>query len=78
VDECKTLAEGNACGRIHLEQHGSGRGLHSPTFKLNVSAFCGIQGAFMGCLGSVYEVSRSIRVYFMSETAQVEMKSGRV
>ena len=27
------------------------RGLHSFTFKLNVSAFCGIGGAFRGCLG---------------------------
>jgi hypothetical protein len=26
-----------------------GRGLHSSTFRLNVSAFCGIGGAFSGC-----------------------------
>ena len=26
-----------------------GRGLHSSTFRLNVSAFCGIGGAFRGC-----------------------------
>ena len=28
-----------------------GRGLHSSTFRLNLSAFCGIGGAFRGCLG---------------------------
>ena len=27
------------------------RGLHSCTFWLNVSAFCGIGGAFRGCRG---------------------------
>ena len=27
------------------------RGLHSSTFRLSVSAFCGIGGAFRGCLG---------------------------
>jgi len=26
-----------------------GRGLHSSTFQLNVSALCGIGGAFRGC-----------------------------
>ena len=30
-----------------------GRGLHSFTFRLNVSAFCGIGGVSMGCLGAV-------------------------
>jgi hypothetical protein len=29
------------------------RGIHSSTFRLNVSAFCGIGGAFMGCLEGV-------------------------
>jgi len=28
-------------------------GLHSFTFRLNVSAFCGIGGAFKGCVGGV-------------------------
>ena len=31
----------------------AGRGLHSSTFQLNVSAYCGIGGAFRGCLRSV-------------------------
>ena len=32
------------------------RGSHSSTFRLNVSALCGIGGAFRGCLGGVLEV----------------------
>ena len=32
------------------------RGLHLFTSRLNVSAFCGIGGAFRGCLGIIYEV----------------------
>ena len=31
------------------------RGLHSSTFQLNISAFCGIGGALRGCLGGVWE-----------------------
>jgi hypothetical protein len=30
-----------------------GRALHSSTFRLNLSAFCGIGGAFRGCLRGV-------------------------
>jgi hypothetical protein len=30
-----------------------GRGLHSSTFRLNLSATCGTGGAFRGCLGVV-------------------------
>jgi hypothetical protein len=29
----------------------AGRGLHSSTFRINVSVFCGIWGAFRSCLG---------------------------
>ena len=29
------------------------RGLHSFTFQLNISAFCGIGGVFIGCFGAV-------------------------
>jgi len=64
------------------------RGLHSFTFQLNVSAFCGIGGALRVCLGVVSRVFRRCRgnwgvlgiyrVYFVSDTAQVELKSGRV
>ena len=41
----------------------AGRGLHSSTFRLNVSAFCGKGGAFMDRLGGVSEVSGDIRGY---------------
>ena len=38
----------------------AGRGLHSSTFRLNVSAFCGTGGAFRGCLGGAQEVNGGI------------------
>jgi len=38
-----------------------GRGLHSFTFQLNVSAFCGIQGALRVCLGVLLRVFRRCR-----------------
>ena len=37
------------------------RGLHSFVFQLNVSALCGIGGAFRGCLGGVQGASGSIK-----------------
>jgi hypothetical protein len=40
-------------GKDSGEGGNGGRGLHSSTFRLNVSAFCGIGGTFRGCLGSV-------------------------
>jgi len=94
------------------------RGLHSSTFRLNVSAFCGIgvllgvvqgafrgcsegvQGVFKGCSGDVQGVSRGcsgsvqgcsggvqgvswgikrcLECISVLETAQVELKSGRM
>ena len=39
---------------------GLGRGLHSSTFRLNVSAFCGIGGASTGSSGGVQEVLEGI------------------
>ena len=43
---------------VHLLQHvdvppARGQGLHSSTFRLIASAFCGIGGAFWGCLWGV-------------------------
>ena len=38
-----------------------GRGLHSSTFRLNVSAFYGMGGAFRGCGGGVQEVAGGVR-----------------
>jgi len=40
------------CARILLRMP-SARGLHSSTFRLNVSAFCVIGGGIWGCLGGV-------------------------
>ena len=33
-----------------------GRGIHSSTFQLNISALCGIGGAFRGCLRGDWQV----------------------
>jgi len=30
-----------------------GRGIHSSTFRLNLNAFCDVEGAFRGCSGGV-------------------------
>jgi len=38
-----------------------GRGSHSSTFQLNVSAFCGIGVSFRGCKGGVKQVTGGIR-----------------
>ena len=64
----------------------AGRGLHSSTFRLNVSVYCGIGGMDRGCvygmlrgfLGGVGRHRGLSKVYFVSETVQVELKSGRV
>jgi TPR repeat protein len=44
-----------------LCERGEGRGLHSFTFQLNVSAFCGIEGALRVCLGVILRVFRECR-----------------
>jgi len=61
VDECKPLATGQHVEGILASEIASHTcpicydlmawGLHSSTFRLNVSAFCGTGGAFRGCLG---------------------------
>ena len=70
--------------RVYLYRSGfarfSGGGLHSSTFRLNVSAICGIGGAFGCCLGCLRGVGGYLgffRVCFVSETAQIELRSGR-
>jgi hypothetical protein len=58
-----------------------GRGLHSSTCRINVSASCGKGGALGAVKGVVLGVEgylRVVRVYFVSSTAQVELKSRRV
>jgi hypothetical protein len=37
-----------------------GRGLHSSTFRLNVSAFCVLGGAFRSRLRGVWQVAKGI------------------
>ena len=59
----------------HVE---TGRGLHSLTSQLNLSAFNGIGGALKGCVARVEGVFRVCRVFCVSDTAQVELKSERV
>ena len=58
MDECKPLMAGETV----IQQRDmsrelifvrTGRGSHSTTFRLTISAFCGIGGAFRGCLGGV-------------------------
>jgi len=41
-----------------------GRGLHSSTFRVNLSAFCGIGGALRGCLGGVRGLPGAIKGVF--------------
>jgi len=59
VDECKPLpgsvssCSTNSPSAVILALT---RGLHSFTFQLNVSAFCGNGGASRGCLGAVLGV----------------------
>jgi len=41
--------------------HPGGRDLHSSIFRLNVSAFCEIGGAFRSCLRGLQQVAADIR-----------------
>ena len=88
MDECKPLVAGDrelfrraSDGKLSAP----GRGLHSFTCRLSSSVLCRI-GVHVGVVqGCVYEVSWGIkeyhgvfRVYFVSETAQFELRSGQV
>ena len=72
--------------RVCRERHGAGgRGLHSSTGWLNLSASGGIGGACRGRFGGLSGVLGGIRgcegvcrLYFVSEMPEVELKSGRV
>ena len=58
-----------------------GRGLHSSTFRLNLGAFYGTGVHFGGVLEvswGINEYQGAFRVHFVSETAQIELRSGRV
>jgi len=61
------------------------RGLHSSTFQLKLSALYGIGGARRGCvarvkgeLGGVRGCFGCVGCFLSSDTAQVELSSGRV
>ena len=54
------------------------RGLHSSTFLLNLGAFRRKGGAHRCSIGGDREYLGVCRVHFVLETAQVELKSGRV
>ena len=76
----RKLADNLSDLRAQVAANQRGWGLHSSTFRLNLSAFCGIgvhSGVVQGGVG-VREVCGVFRVYFVSETAQVELRSGRV
>ena len=62
MDEYKPLPKGYA-RQAGARPRAGGRSLHSSTFRLNMSVFCGIGGAFRNCLGGVQEVSMGIRGY---------------
>jgi hypothetical protein len=62
--------------------HLPGRGSHSSTFQLNVGDFRGIGGAFLVILGVIRVCQWALwcvwGFVFVLETAQVELRSGRV
>jgi len=68
VDECKPLHSGpEGTQAAHAKQDAgrprdTGRGLHSSTFRLNLSALYGIGGARRGCVARVQGVFRVCRV----------------
>jgi len=55
------VAGGGPSLYVPTMRQAGGRGLHSSSFRLNVSALCGIGAAFRGCLGGVSGVIRGIR-----------------
>ena len=66
-------------------RHSSSQGLTLVHFSAQLKRILSDRGALRDCLGDVWEVSGRIkeyqgvfRVYLVSGTAQVELKSGRV
>jgi len=51
------------CAAAYANEAEVGRGLHSSTSQLNLSAFYGRGDALRGCVGGAQEVSRDIRGY---------------
>jgi hypothetical protein len=66
MDECKPLPALRRCRQRGAHSpHGAPppppRGLHSSTFRLNVSTFCGIRGALSSSSGGVCDISGANR-----------------
>jgi len=58
-----------------------GRGLHSSTFQLNLGTLNGIAGARRGCVSRMKGVIGGVGCagcFLATDTAQVEVRSGRV
>ena len=70
---------GNKTGVRSVKKQPLGRGLHSSTFRLSFSIFCGIGFAFSGCLKGVSGCSRGdLRCYLCHQLLRLELRSGRV
>ena len=82
VSPCPLAVQNSSCFSILSMLTPTTRGLHSSTFRLNISASSGTGAACRGYLGDVWEVSGGVwwclGCVFVSEAAQVELKSGRV
>ena len=63
MDECKPLVPGRARPRLRELQPLQGRGLHSFTHQLNLSALHGTGGVHRGCVARVEVVCRVCRVF---------------
>ena len=63
-------------GRRGVRRHHGvhGRGLHSSTLQLNLSAFCVTGGAVRGCLGGVWGVAGGIRDVYSVLLCQKRLK----
>jgi hypothetical protein len=68
--QCKT----EFCWMCQGRWKDHGRGLHSSTFRLNVSAFCVTGGAFRGWLGGVSKVSGGIMGCFGCISCEKRLK----
>ena len=86
MDECKpqvpTVCSGHTVPRRASMAAAASQGLTLVHFSVQRKRFlwdrgC-VQGLLKGCLGGVRGYEGVSRVYFVSETAQVELKSGRV
>ena len=76
---------GGACSSCSADMkcgpNNGGRGLHSSTFQLNLSALYGIRAALSrGCVARVEGVLGGVGCvgcFLVTDTAQVELRSGR-